>query len=62
MSGDQFLQELRQSYKAAKLTKQQYKTLIGQVVSGEVDAAQKGFQKLKRKNQQGVDSNGTKRA
>lgn len=45
---------LRKAYKEGLLTKQQYKTLKGQVLEGKERAAVKGFKKIIRRNRQEV--------
>ena len=37
-----------------KLTRQQYKTLKGQILAGDADGAMRGLEKLKRTNKGGV--------
>ena len=51
---NQIVINLRKAYKKGILTKQQYRTLKGQVLEGKERAAAKGFRKIIRRNRQGV--------
>jgi hypothetical protein len=60
MTQTEFLKELRQAKQTSQLTKQQYKTILGQYAAGEEAGAKKGFQKLINRNK-GAEQNGKSR-